>query len=736
MLLMELYETLKNLGVIIDNPETKLSHEDKSLQQHVEEIKRISFSLLKFYGLNDFRNLVEVLAEIHDIGKLHPDWSISRRRKSHIDASLEFLSKEEIKSRILKKLGSFRSSLNISQEELIDLILFLVRIHHSFINARECDYYPFLKDYVRKKHRNVLKIVDAFGIFKLADIISASYSGKELGGVINRLTREYQYYEIRDKLYEVVSNKCRDKGIKFNEDKFRFQGECSKKAGIHVLIAPTGWGKTAFSLLKATYEKPTKIFYILPTITAIRGFYEDLVKIFGNEDVGEYFYFADVELLGKDKEIDPSEYSKMLNVFRFFIPKINITTIDQIFLTLLNFRKYHLRRFCFRNCFLIIDEYHLFTPEMLNILKAIIDIYGREYQFKFLLMSATPSRSYVEYLRESIEEKMGLQIVYPIQNYKNLYEKLKRHRINLWLDRKITDEEIIEMIINKLHQGKRVLVIINTVDRAFVFFKKLKELVGKIGEKEIVLIHSRFAMKDRREREKAINGAKLLVATQVAEVSLDISFDNLFTEIAPIPSLIQRFGRVNRYSEGDIEKEFNVIITNVENPNPYSALDIELAKKLLNSHEKMINEKGESIYVEMMEVYDNVIVKRVRHGLRVYRNVIDALSDKSKFFYAFLEGEEKAIKIWRDDTSVLAIPECYVPKIVRFRQKLSATKNYSERRKILANMKMFFLPVSWNIAKGNYDEELRLFVIPAQKYRYSKIYGLIRAEKVDLNTMF
>lgn len=62
-------------------------------------------------------------------------------------------------------------------------------------------------------------------------------------------------------------------------------------------------------------------------------------------------------------------------------------------------------------------------------------------------------------------------------------------------------------------------------------------------------MHSRFAPKDRNKIERERLGAKLpkvLVATQVIEVSLDIDFHQLFTEPAPIDALAQRMGRVNR----------------------------------------------------------------------------------------------------------------------------------------------------------------------------------------------
>jgi CRISPR-associated endonuclease/helicase Cas3 len=68
-----------------------------------------------------------------------------------------------------------------------------------------------------------------------------------------------------------------------------------------------------------------------------------------------------------------------------------------------------------------------------------------------------------------------------------------------------------------------------------------------------MLIHSRFKRKDRNDLEKQLKEvfnqsekACIAVSTQVVEVSLDISFDLMITEAAPIDALIQRFGRINR----------------------------------------------------------------------------------------------------------------------------------------------------------------------------------------------
>ena len=95
----------------------------------------------------------------------------------------------------------------------------------------------------------------------------------------------------------------------------------------------------------------------------------------------------------------------------------------------------------------------------------------------------------------------------------------------------------------------RTLVIVNTVDRAQKLRTELLKL--DVREEKLVLIHSRFRMEDRRkqmERLMAVNDA-IVVATQAIEAGVDISSAVMITELAPWASLVQRFGRVNRYGE-------------------------------------------------------------------------------------------------------------------------------------------------------------------------------------------
>lgn len=98
------------------------------------------------------------------------------------------------------------------------------------------------------------------------------------------------------------------------------------------------------------------------------------------------------------------------------------------------------------------------------------------------------------------------------------------------------------------------LVILNRVDRAQALYQELKRLAGKEAAPALLLLHARFRPAERRAIEARLREAppaqgRILVATQAIEAGVDISSRTLFTELAPWASLVQRFGRCNRYGE-------------------------------------------------------------------------------------------------------------------------------------------------------------------------------------------
>lgn len=126
---------------------------------------------------------------------------------------------------------------------------------------------------------------------------------------------------------------------------------------------------------------------------------------------------------------------------------------------------------------------------------------------------------------------------------------------------------LAEQIANLHRPATTTLVIVNTVERAQRIYRALRPdpAFGKgrkkgdpagppLPDTEVVLIHSRFRGPDRRDREARLSAqvaqaGRIVIATQAIEAGVDMTCRTLFTELAPWSSLVQRFGRCNRYGE-------------------------------------------------------------------------------------------------------------------------------------------------------------------------------------------
>jgi CRISPR-associated endonuclease/helicase Cas3 len=124
-------------------------------------------------------------------------------------------------------------------------------------------------------------------------------------------------------------------------------------------------------------------------------------------------------------------------------------------------------------------------------------------------------------------------------------EILKRHN------------EMLDVIRANAELPCRTLVICNTVERAVAVYKLLKSRESMPKGCDLVLLHSRFRPPERRAQMKRLEAESLtdfpngqiVVATQVIEAGVDVSSRVLWSEVAPLASLVQRFGRLNRAGE-------------------------------------------------------------------------------------------------------------------------------------------------------------------------------------------
>ncbi|MEM0507109.1 MAG: CRISPR-associated helicase Cas3', partial [Thermosphaera sp.] len=220
--------------------------------------------------------------------------------------------------------------------------------------------------------------------------------------------------------------------------------------------------------------------------------------------------------------------------------------------------------------------------------------------------------------------------------------------------------KVIQEIVEK-GKNSRVLVICNTVECAVAVKRRMSDYPSC----KSILLHARFNHNSRMEIEDKIdkleNVPHVLIATQVCEVSLDISYDYLYTELAPIPSLIQRFGRVNR--RGIRTENVNVYIFKplVKNEKyyPYENSKLEEARELLREIEDDLRNEYQLIELLNRVQSKEDALNEIEQAERDLRLETTFENDtKTGYFFALDLSEEEAqeLLLYREDFTTLIIP--------------------------------------------------------------------------------
>jgi len=310
---------------------------------------------------------------------------------------------------------------------------------------------------------------------------------------------------------------------------FQREAHSCQKSRLY-LQAPTGAGKTEAMLLFAGDAK--RILYLLPTQATANAMRARLAAIYGRDAVGIAHGRALLELSRDDEE--PPLDVRLFNTV--FAKPITVATLDQYLLAHLHGRHWEIRRTLSRYATVLIDEIHAYEPYTLGLLRAALEADPPQ---RLAIASATLPTPLRDYLGDA----------YFVKAESRLWQQT-RHRLRC---ESRTPEDALEEAIRHAAEGETVLFVVNTVPLAQRLYQLACEHAACLKRSSnIHLLHARFTYRDRRQKEQRVQHLKqgtLVIATQVVEVSLDISFNRLYTELAPLDALVQRMGRVNRYGE-------------------------------------------------------------------------------------------------------------------------------------------------------------------------------------------
>ncbi len=401
----------------------------------------------------------------------------------------------------------------------------------------------------------ILKLVLGTGALISADHLASMGRQKVLS-----------FGNMRNKLESVVPH--------LNDMQIEIVKESEKKSLL--LEAPTGSGKTLGALLWASGNGlgTSRLFYVLPYRASIHAMQDELIKTYGMGDdfVGVLHAKAADHIYNILSESDEEKRTKMAKSIaqetqKIFRP-VKVSTPHQLAKAVLGAKWYEPLWLELSGGLLVIDEVHAYEPWLIGIMVQLCKLTKR-LGGHVMAMTAT----WPDFLKGIFSNALNSpkEIIAEQKAWDQTRHKLELHESSC-------DGMIDEISI--CMKKYRTLVVCNTVRRAQSIFKKLREKA-----KSPLLLHSQFRQKDRETIEQSMKGCDLLVGTQAVEVSLNMSFGEIFTDIAPIDDIVQRFGRTNRYKEVEIAKA-NVMLA-------YDKDDVKIyGEDILAKAAKMLREFG------------------------------------------------------------------------------------------------------------------------------------------------
>lgn len=662
-----------------------LAKPDETILEHTENALKVFKSIKESYpnvpeicGVNDFWEHLFYSIFLHDFGKgatgfqemLKDDTRKTRWKYRH-----EILS------------AGFVSSLH-HDEIYKNAIGLAIITHHKDINVLRERYNTFPSPNGKKLYNKKLKELEPnfqelLGYFDILPELSNEYLGYELKNFdltsFDALEDVYKdsalpyYMDWKDEEYTILHGKygiflrgflnacdhlssgskyeilkgIEDMGSIYNFQNLRkIQTEAINTKGSAFLTSPTGSGKTEASLFWSDTNQNSnhskRVFYLLPYTASINAMYNRLQKDFGNEELvglmhGKSSYFIYKAL--SEYDFDYESKKKLIRDIKGLTKKIyrpyKVLTPFQILKSFFGAKSFEMQLSEMTNGLFILDEIHAYDVHTTALILETLKILKNNYNADLFIMSATLPK----FIKELFKEYLDIPNDILMENYE--LKSFTRHKVRI-MDGNIFDN--LDSIIKDLKDEKRVLIVCNTVLQAQKVFDELKSEVNNSA-----LLHSRFMLSDREKIEKTLDKLQLLVGTQAIEVSLDISYDVLYSEPAPIDALIQRFGRVNRkgwekgnlamvniFSKGSDKDKYiynpSLVEKTIKNFEDIDILSEDLIQKLVDKvYDRGYDEKDQ-------KEFDNV----QKHFRSFNKQIVPFINDKNNEiqFYSLFESYE------------------------------------------------------------------------------------------------
>ena len=712
-----------------------LSHPNKPYIEHITNM----FD-------NDDTQLEREVKRFHDIAKLKDNFQVYIRGDKGIDKNHSLLS-----------AYLFLLNSNFENKEAL-FGFFAIASHHSnvenFFNLGEQNRY-IGKYCTNSKELNFLDEVCSYGnsieiydqiegdIAKL-ELLSKKYQ-KYLRGFKFKDSFDYNDFISFKKLYAslIYSDKYEaifgiSKEIKkfipneilkehidnleFNQKRDDFRklvlNNFDNSHKLFTLTAPTGYGKTLTALEFALKFNKDKIIFALPFTSIIDQAYDVVSEIFKESEIDIFKVHHKTDI---DESVALDRYSQLKFLMSSFSGEINITTLYQIIFALFgNSNKDNVKFNQFKNSVVIIDEAQAIPYAFRSDFIKLCEIISKQMNTVFIFMSAT-----MPIMSNGFREISNLD-----------YFKNQNRYILKWLNLGNGQDSLIQKV-EEVAQIKHTLLVVNTIKKAqelYLYFKDNFECYSLNGymtdsDKQRVI---KEVSKRLSQNERKI----LLVSTQSIEAGIDLDFEVGFREIAPISSIIQTAGRVNRHFG-----EYQATLYIFDDICEYSDLiygDLQLISKTIfeilqehNVEERNILELSQNYFKKIKNQLENLLIEEEIKKLEfatIYQkieNIMDGQDFKQLIiiepYYGFIkEIEDKLYRIRKEEKDKFRQKDLVQGEV---KKMLSYGVNVNKKE-----VDMFQTPI------GKVKSLHEMIYLPSGAIEYDEDYGVkkYQPDEVDM----
>lgn len=457
-------------------------------------------------------------------------------------------------------------------------------------------------------------------------------------------------------------------------------------SGKLVLVAPTGSGKTEFSLLWAS-RQGRKFIYTLPLRVALNDIFmrlRDSDGYFHPDEIDILHSTAFIEYLREERRGRDTDLDGMLTSARLLASPVLLTTPDQVLITSLNYFGSDKVISAYPFSSIVIDEVQTYNEEMAAVIIKTLQMIS-ELDGSILVMTATLPPYFRRFLDAMDFQVLDVSTIPGQHEIKNL--DMRRHVLKLMDEPLFSDKLEVSGELDGLieeNAGKNILIVVNNVQKAVELYREYSD------DPHVYLIHSRLLEKEKSRRIREIkkkqgeNKGLMVISTQIIEASVDLDFDVMITEISTIDSQIQRWGRIYRNRDRDYNStEPNIIVftgTDRRTSLIYDKKVVDATRRVLRGYEgraldyQMEKNMIEDVFREefnglsLKEVYEKRIdeilsdldyftVEKRTQAQRLFRNMAgykvfipDAvlLYSESEMELAFAELIKGDYRLWKD----------------------------------------------------------------------------------------